>query len=354
MRHASSGTCLVEWIPTVIVVESASRRMTVAFDDAFLLHPANRAYLIGKRRLPVGMARPDVWIIGAVALLGAVFTLLFLVKGCWEERKIARLQSRGVRTVATVVDLSSSTGPGVSHDPDIYDVTYTYTVDGLEYRECAGLSWAEYTDLSQGSRIQIRYDPDDPSASKLERVFIERERDGRGMVPVFALLIFMALVFIGWLVGWYIRAFRPMLRRRRTAHILSGAVVECTGKMDEGIFCVELAYRFTDPAGQEIANRAEAIRVDLQRSPLPTPGMPVTFRISSLSAPSFDAIRETMVAFPASGSLSITNLKPSSLPAASFSFGRAASAVAALTARSVRFCNSTMISVACNWRRRSG
>ena len=58
----------------------------MAFDDAFLLHPANRAYLIGKRRLPVGMARPDVWIIGAVALLGAVFTLLFLVKGCWEER----------------------------------------------------------------------------------------------------------------------------------------------------------------------------------------------------------------------------------------------------------------------------
>jgi hypothetical protein len=248
----------------------------VKTDDVFLLHTANRALLNGKKRLPVGKARPGVWFVGAIPLISTVCGLILIVGLWWEEIKFGRLQDHGVKTVATVVGLHESSAPGDSHDPDTYSVTYHYTVNGRKYEEKAALDWFEYTDLSKGSRIEIRYDPQDPSVSKLEKRFKERELEGpKEIQTIFVYIIVMTLIGMFWLGAWYVRQLRPLRRLTREGRTLCGDIVECSGRSQGDDYQVTLAYRFTDPNGNEIANRAEAVRDDLKGAVLPVPGTPV-------------------------------------------------------------------------------
>src|SRR4029077_2838456 len=106
--------------------------------------------------------------------IGSVVAIFLAVH---EERKFDRLQARGARGVATVTTLHAAEGPSDSRDPDMYWANYEYRVDGHVYAGTAGLDWFEYTDLTQGSRLDIRYDPTDPSVSKLEKRFEERDRE---------------------------------------------------------------------------------------------------------------------------------------------------------------------------------
>jgi hypothetical protein len=245
-------------------------------DDVFLLHTANRAFLDGKKRLPVGMARPGTWVVGVLALLSTLCPPILIGWGLWEEHKFERLRVYGQKTVATVVHLHESVASTDSRDPDTYSVTYKYTVNGREYEETGGLDWSEYTDLSEGNRIDIRYDPADPSISKLEKRFKERELEGaHGIQMFFEYLVFMTFVGMIWLGVWYFGGLRPLLRLRREGRAVRGEVVDCSGRSGEDDYNVTLAYRFTAPDGNEIANRAEAVRDDLKESALPAPGTSV-------------------------------------------------------------------------------
>ena len=57
-------------------------------DDVFLLHTANRAFLDGKKRLPVGMARPGTWVVGVLALFCTLCPPILIGWGLWEERQV--------------------------------------------------------------------------------------------------------------------------------------------------------------------------------------------------------------------------------------------------------------------------
>jgi hypothetical protein len=245
-------------------------------DDVFLLHSANRAFLDGKNRLPVGMARPGTWVIGVLALFCTLSPPIIALLGLWEEHKFERLRKYGQKTVATVVHLHESLASSDSHDPDTYSVTYKYTVNSHEYEETAALDWFEYSSLSEGSRLEIRYDPGDPSVSKLEKRFREREIEGTsGIQFLFEYLVFMSVMGAIWLGIWYIRGLRPLLRLRREGRSVRGEVIDCSGRSGEDDYNVTLGYCFTAPDGQEIVDRAEAVRDDLKESALPAPGTPI-------------------------------------------------------------------------------
>src|SRR5262249_47028710 len=107
-----------------------SRRRPVKTDDVFLLHAANRAFLDGKRRLPVGLARPHTWLMGVIALFCAVPTLVLLGWALWDEYQFQRLQAHGVKGVATVARLPPPVSPVDSSDDDVYTITYKYAVNG--------------------------------------------------------------------------------------------------------------------------------------------------------------------------------------------------------------------------------
>jgi hypothetical protein len=248
----------------------------VKTDDVFVLHRENRALLNGKKGLPVGMAKPGIWFVGAipliVTLIGFFATGFVLV----EEHRFDRLKARGVTTQATVTRLHEISGPSDSHDPDTYSVDYKYTVNGSKYEGSAGVSWSEYTDLEKGSRIEIRYDPGDPSISKLEKRFRERELERPGESrALIGLLIFMMLAGLFSLGHWYVRTLRPLQRLKRAGRTLRGDVVDCDGRVQQDDYQVTLTYRFTDPHGHEIVSRAETERDDLKDKPLPTAGTPV-------------------------------------------------------------------------------
>src|SRR5262249_17369505 len=155
---------------------------------------------------------------------------------------------------------------------DIYSVTYRYAVNGRGYEATGNVDWSAYVGLGEGSRVEIRYDPEAPSVSRLEKQIEEwqdeRPEAFRGLV---GFLGFTTLAGVCWLVIWYVLGLRPLWRLIRQGRTLRGEVVDCTGRTKEDDYQVTLAYRFTDPDGHEVANRAEAVRDDLAGSVLPAP-----------------------------------------------------------------------------------
>src|ERR1051326_1771281 len=244
--------------------------------DVFLLQPANRPILDGKRRLPVGLAKPGTLIVGAIPFILTIGGVVLIIVALREERNFDRLQARGAHAVATVTTLHSAEGPGDSRDPDMYWANYEYKVDGRTYAGTAGLDWFEYTDLSEGSRLEIRYDPEDASVSKLEKRFPERERDGPvGIRSALGAFIAMTVIAALWFAGWYFAQLRPLQRLKRQGRILHGTLVNCSGRCNDDDYLAAIEYRFTDPSGMEVVGRAEAERNDLKASPPPTSGTEV-------------------------------------------------------------------------------
>jgi hypothetical protein len=240
--------------------------------EVFVLHAANRAFVNGKRRLPVGMARPGTWFFGFLALFITLPSLFLLAWALWDEHQLQRLRAHGVKAVGTVAHLEESSGEST----DIYSVTYKYAVNGRGYEATGNVESIDYIGLAEGSRVAIRYDPEDPSVCRLETQIEERKNQRpEELRAELGFLGGMALFGLFWVVVWYVRGLRPLWRLIRQGRTLRGEVVDCNGRSKGDDYQVTLDYRFTDPDGDEVAGRAEAVRDDLEGSVLPAPGMPV-------------------------------------------------------------------------------
>jgi hypothetical protein len=249
----------------------------VKTDDAFLLHAANRAFLDGKKRLPVGMARPGTWFVGGLALLLTLSGLVLVGRGLWEYRKEERLRIHGVKTRATVVKIDATNDPDASSDSDTESVTYRYSAgppDGRrDYEVTSGVGGEHSGGLHVGWAVDIRYDPADPSVSLLESRFEECQRgDVAILIEVCAAATLVGLI---WLLIWYVRGLRPLWRLIRQGRKVRGEVVDCGGRQRGDDYQVTLTYRFTHPDGTVIEGRAEAVRDDLADAVLPGAGTPV-------------------------------------------------------------------------------
>jgi hypothetical protein len=246
-------------------------------DDAFLLHPANRAFLDGKSRLPRGMARPGLYVAGVIAMFLTLSGPVLIGKVLWEERKIERLTRYGVKTHATILKIDASADPDASSDSDTNTVTYRFVagpIDSARTYEVEVPVGAEHSGgLHVGWDIDIRYDPADPSVSALESRI--REPGPEAIRAVFWFLVAATLVGAFWLVVWFIRGVRPLWRLIREGRTLPGEVVECGGRMRGDDYLVTLTYRFTDPDGHELEGRMEAVRDDLADAVLPAARTPI-------------------------------------------------------------------------------
>jgi hypothetical protein len=134
----------------------------------------------------------------------------------------------------------------------------------------ASVSEAEYRKLKPGTKVNVAYDPIDPSESRLEI-------ESTSLAPMF-------LVVAGWsLVAISVLAFAGAIVARRRNQLLcqygqklQGHVVTCQATdHEDGGLVLQLTYCFTSTSGREITARAAAFRKDLTKETAPAPNAPL-------------------------------------------------------------------------------
>lgn len=108
----------------------------------------------GNESQPTSIASPVLR-----AVIPLAFGVLFLGVGLFSVMQAERAKSWPI-TQATVTDSDSRTVRDSDGDTDIeYDITYTYTVDGMAREGRLTTT----TNRTTGSNIELRYNPDNPS-----------------------------------------------------------------------------------------------------------------------------------------------------------------------------------------------
>jgi hypothetical protein len=246
----------------------------------FVLRPENRPFVEGKEPLPPA-ARPrnlaPLLLSAAIAVGAAVATWLFFYES-WAQ---SHLLARGVKAQATVVRLqeidSFGGGDDMHSTPDTeYHVTYAFDVGSgpnrRRYERETNVDENDFGDLHEGGTVPMRYDPADPTFSRLESQLHEDE-NRPNVLP-----FFIALFWGGALWGFGCWLFQRLWFKRwltREGRVVHGEATGCRGETVGKNYRLTLDYRFTAPDGRVVEAEATAVRNDLQCAALPVPGDPV-------------------------------------------------------------------------------
>jgi len=223
--------------------------------------------------------------IGMGCLIAPCLVAVIALTGVWlgnaQSRKTIAFRLNCVVVQGRVLDLRVTSSPGVP-DPDLlitsseddYLVKYQFkaSIGGgpRTFEREASLSETDYHRLKPGSPVNVAYDPNDPSESRLEI-------ESKSVSPLF-------LVVAGWsLVAISVFALAGAIVVRRRNRLLrqygqkrQGHAVTCQATdHEDGGLVLQLNYRFASPTGCEITARAAAFRKDLTKDKAPLPNAPL-------------------------------------------------------------------------------
>ncbi|HLV36607.1 MAG TPA: DUF3592 domain-containing protein [Spirillospora sp.] len=240
-----------------------------SYDDVFLLQPANKAFLLGKRRIISTFS-------GFGLGCGGLFMLPFLAVGIF-VLVLAVIEWRNYHLLNTtgVVVQGTYTGRHQVVDDDDGDITYyadyEYLVNDTIYTGDHSVSRELYNRVEPGMRVDIRYVPSDPAISRIE-----------GTNGIEEALFFTVFAAFWNLISWAIFAgmivsFRRDRRLSRLGKLVRGELLNATSRRDsDGDYHVTVEYSFVPPDGGDVIfKKQSAQRNDLKNKPLPAKGSPV-------------------------------------------------------------------------------
>ncbi|KAB2864874.1 MAG: Nif11 family protein [Anaerolineae bacterium] len=185
----------------------------------FFLHRANRDYLLGKRHIPIlrhrGMLNRH-YVVLAIIAIG--LTLFFGWGYYVSQNDYMELRDHGVTTTGEVIRLHKQSGFRYSRyslGPS-YDMTYEFTVKGVDYQRRQNISSEQFQSTHIGQFVEILYSPSDPSVSVLV---------GTNSSPL--LIFFIALAFgaiAGLAVGKGLYDYRLEVAYRKQGTLMLGKI----------------------------------------------------------------------------------------------------------------------------------
>ncbi len=255
-------------------------------DELFLLDPKNRDVATGNapyewRSMAVAVNTRWLQLLLMLLLPLGIFSLfpaLLALTPNWNE--YFRLSSAGVTTLATVVDRYTSESDDSTDYYIVYEFRYSKP-DGepVVQRDEDRVSFDEYKRLGQGMKIQVIYDPNDPTISSV------KPPDIIELVKTTGVLVFrlgflpcsvILLIPLAVLFPFYILSLLGVWRERRFARhgkLIYGTLTSISGDTDyEYGFIIDMHYQFTTPDGRTLQKREQLTRNDLKDKPLPPVG----------------------------------------------------------------------------------
>ncbi len=244
--------------------------------NLFLLNPKNEAFLKGDS--PKLDSLPFIggyFLYGCMALF-LIIPIVIAIFAVLEIQIRGELDQHGVVTSATVTNrrISTSTNSKGQRSTSYY-ITYEFYAgtsnndNPMPYTYEQAVSSGTYNSVVEGSKIDIRYLPNDPNTS---RVLNDSANDPR------LILIFCAIFMIAPLVFIYsIR--RASSRNKRLAvegQLLTGRITEAKLRRAKSNYQLSVRYSFMSPEGMELGKQELRVRNDLKDGGIPEPGTPVT------------------------------------------------------------------------------
>ena len=255
----------------------------------FYLDPANLRFQPGKTHITTRFVNQS----GVRLFEGCVYTisclpLLLFVMFMMVYAIVTALNflSNGIITDATVevcvFEPSRTIGRGGSNAN--LNLTYRYsTASGMvKDSEMVVNNYINCDAAPVGSTIQIQYVPGAfPNSQviddRLMPPFLDRYAVYYCAFPI--MLIFTGVyVFLGVRGIWSYFKARRLAKRLRDGVVLSGKLVEASGKTHgrgNSLYHVYVKYQFVTPAGVELSGKQRYRREDLNGKPLPESGTPV-------------------------------------------------------------------------------
>ena len=242
--------------------------------EIFLWNPHNRARL--NEQPQRGFTRAQLYefvpsLIRRNLLIAVIFLVAATVIGVQEITGMY-LARFGTRTTATITSVSMrETRSGRGGTRTTYSLSYRFTANGnISISDTHSVGRDIYSRYTEGSSIQIFYDPNNPALSQpVETV---------ANVPIAALVGLAAFIGIASIT---VRNYLDAAHHRMNGQIVRGEVLRCTGeKMSNNwgpYIEVNLSYRLHLPNGHTLDgnNHRNMTVADFENFECPNEGTPV-------------------------------------------------------------------------------
>jgi Protein of unknown function (DUF3592) len=243
----------------------------------FLLQPKNKDFVQGKSPYPAIKSR-----FGIVMMLLLALTFLAIAGSlAYQKYQNDQLAAYGKTTTAQVVNRSSSNGYST-----IYTLEYEYQASlpdqkTLIYHDSQTVNIETYNQYPEGSNVQIKYLPDNPTESQLATSDLAPNYL-TGQIVAIVVPFFIALGGLLYFV-WPVVIDRKLTK---AGSIIKGQIVERKGESVSGkrrYYELTVKYSFVSPTDDTVLEGTQqAVRNDLKpddtnrlRTNLPTPGATV-------------------------------------------------------------------------------
>ena len=252
---------------TALIQAEQSAPVAVAIDPdpqaAFLLH-TEYALVSGKARSHLAQRTHLYVAIGAVAVC-----LLFIALAVNQAEENAALDARSGRAPAEVIARRVETH-GRALNPRWF-ITYQFSLpDGRTFSREVSVDAAEYDFYFVGSRLVVKFLPDQPERSTLLNRRLEAVES-----ELLWLMVTVPPILTLPILLWALARNILLTQYERHGVIVRGEVVECTGEERASHYYVRLRYQFILPDLRIRRGTAHFVRDDLRSAKLPEKGAQV-------------------------------------------------------------------------------
>jgi hypothetical protein len=247
--------------------QSAPADLSVPIDPdpqaVFLLH-TEYALVSGKARSHLAQRTHLYVAIGAVAVC-----LLFIALAVNQAEENAALDARSGRAPAEVIARRVETH-GRALNPRWF-ITYQFSLpDGRTFSREVSVDAAEYDFYFVGSRLVVKFLPDQPERSTLLNRRLEAVES-----ELLWLMVTVPPILTLPILLWALARNILLTQYERHGVIVRGEVVECTGEERASHYYVRLRYQFILPDLRIRRGTAHFVRDDLRSAKLPEKGAQV-------------------------------------------------------------------------------
>ncbi|PJF36655.1 MAG: hypothetical protein CUN49_04300 [Candidatus Thermofonsia Clade 1 bacterium] len=230
---------------------------------AFLLH-TDYALVEGKAPSRIGQRRHL-----HIAVAAVVLCLLLLWLALRQAEENALLDAQSGRAPAEIIARRFEDNPRALQRR--WFITYQFSLpDGRTFSREISVEAAEYDFYFVGSRVVVKFSPEQPELNTLANRRLERvESDLLMLMAIVPPLLSLPILL------WALAQNILLTQYERRGVVVRGEVIECTGEERASHYYIKLRYQFILPDMKIRRGTAHFVRDDLRGAKLPEKGTQV-------------------------------------------------------------------------------
>lgn len=240
----------------------------ILFDSsAFVVHPQNVDYLMGKRLYPAHV--PNWRESSYIILLLSLFIILTIGLVIFTGQNLVNevmLAQNSTTTQGTIIERSIE-----GEDDTTYWLGYVFFVNDTQYENRITVNQELYDKYPDGSRIDIAYATNDPTTSRLT------EQDSLIANVFLGIFTLIWTAFFGVILFAAYQSYQKQNQLKKEGQIIKGEIISATGETDsDGNYRMQIKFTFRTPDATEprlethdfLANHLKKLDLPSEKTPV--------------------------------------------------------------------------------------